>query len=46
MLAILNPVNLQMSLNFKDITRQRAEFEKSLPIDLQVPKSQTGNSVK
>ncbi len=46
MLAILNPAEFANEPELlKDVTRQRAEFEKSLPINLQVPKSQTGNQL-
>ena len=46
MLATLNPDEFANDPILQaDIKKQRAEFEKSLPINLQVPKSQTGNQL-
>lgn len=46
MLAILNPAEFANEpLVQADVKRARAEFEKSLPISLEVPKSQTGATV-
>ena len=46
MLAILNPAEFANDpILQKSVTQARSDFEKSLPINLQVPKSQSGNAL-
>jgi len=43
MLAVLNPNEFKDNkVLFDEVTKARADFEKQLPLDLSVPKSQTG----
>jgi gliding motility-associated protein GldM len=43
MLAVLNPAEFKDNkVLFDEVTKAKADFEKELPLDLSVPKSQTG----